>query len=259
MELNVRNYVESEKQKLKEEITKMTVKPKLTIIKNNADPRSNAYVKNKIKDCKEVGIEVEVIDHMKNTYENPTICQLPYDGLSDKDAIKKANIPDKFDVDGFSTTSEFNPCTPQGVIDYLKWLNRLHSNTNVVIFGRGELVGKPLAKMFLDDKSLCGSLSVFSSKSSVTEVCDTVANADVIVTCMGKPINEKVLKEINSNWNDTVTIIDCGIQFVNGKLQGDILQCYYDKLVFCDYTPVPKGVGLLTRLALLKNVVKSYK
>ena len=176
-----------------------------------------------------------------------------------KTQLKKANIPDKFDVDGFSITSEFNPCTPQGVIDYLKWLHKLRSNTNVVIFGRGELVGKPLAKMFLDDKSLCGSLSVFSSKSSISEVCDTVANADVAITCMGQAINEKVLKELNNNWNVSSTIIYCGIQFIDGKLQGDILQCYYGKLVLCDYTPVPKGVGLLTRLALLKNVVKTYE
>ena len=71
----------------------MEIKPKLTIIKNNTDPRGNAYVRNKIKDCKEVGIEVELINHMKDTYENPTICQLPYDGLSDKDAIKKSKYP----------------------------------------------------------------------------------------------------------------------------------------------------------------------
>lgn len=256
MELNVKEYVEKNKEILKKEITESGLKPKLTIIKNNNDPRSDAYVRNKIKDCKEVGIEVELTTEFKKEYTNPTICQLPYDGLTNKEAIEKANIPPQLDVDGFNVLSDYKPCTPMGVVNYLKHLNRLDVDTNVVIIGRGELVGKPLVDILMNDKNLCSTVSVITSKTPKHIARLVVLNANVIITATGHSLDIDLLDMILPQ----TTIIDCGIQVVDGKLSGDIDKRYYPYFGrIADYTPVPKGVGLLTRLTLLQHIWNYYK
>lgn len=255
MELNVKEYVNKQKEILKKEIKESGLKPKLTIIKNNNDPRSDAYVRNKIKDCEEVGIEVELTNEFKKKYANPTICQLPYDGLTDKKAIKQANIPAELDVDGFNILSEYKPCTPMGVINYLKHLDKLNPFTNIVIIGRGELVGKPLVEILMNNKDLYGTINVITSKTAPLVAKELIALADVIVTATGHSLKAGLLNEITP----CTTIIDCGIQVVDGKLSGDIPKKYYDSFYTnVDYTPVPKGVGLLTRLTLLQHVWNYY-
>lgn len=255
MELNVKAYVNKQKEILKKEIKESSLKPKLTIIKNNNDPRSDAYVRNKIKDCEEVGIEVELTNKFKKKYTNPTICQLPYDGLTDKEAIKQANIPAELDVDGFNILSEYKPCTPMGVINYLKHLDKLNPFANIVIIGRGELVGKPLVEILMNNKDLYGTINVITSKTSPLVAKELIALADVIVTATGHSLDFGLLKEVTP----CTTIIDCGIQVVDGKLGGDIPKKYYDSFYTnVDYTPVPRGVGLLTRLTLLQHVWDYY-
>ena len=255
MELNVKNYVTKNKEILKREITESGLKPKLTIIKNNNDPRSDAYVRNKIKDCEEVGIEVELTTEFREKYTNPTICQLPYDGLTDKEAIKQANIPAELDVDGFNTLSDYKPCTPMGVINYLNHLNKLNPFTNIVIIGRGELVGKPLVEILMNNKDLYGTINVITSKTSRLVAKELIALADVIITATGHNLDLGLLKEITP----CTTIIDCGIQVVDGKLSGDIPKKYYNSFYTnVNYTPVPNGVGLLTRLTLLQHVWDYY-
>lgn len=256
MKLNVKEYVTKNKEILKKEIAESGLKPKLTIIKNNNDPRSDAYVRNKIKDCEEVGIEVELTTEFKKEYTNPTICQLPYDNLTDKEAIKKANIPAELDVDGFNVLSNYKPCTPMGVINYLKHLDKLHAETAVVIIGRGELVGKPLVDILMNDKSLCSTVSVITSKTPKYIAKLLVSNVNVIITATGNSLDINLLQMITP----LTTIVDCGIQIIDGKLSGDIPKRYYpyfDKVA--DYTPVPNGVGLLTRLTLLQHVWNYYK
>jgi methylenetetrahydrofolate dehydrogenase (NADP+)/methenyltetrahydrofolate cyclohydrolase len=256
MKLNVKEYVTRNKEILKKEIAESGLKPKLTIIKNNDDPRSDAYVRNKMKDCKEVGIEVELTTEFKKEYTNPTICQLPYDGLTDKEAIDKANIPAELDVDGFNVLSDYKPCTPMGVINYLKRLDKLHAETNVVVIGRGELVGKPLVDILMNDKSLCSTVSVITSKTPKYVAKLLVSCAHVIITATGHSLDRDLLQMILP----ITTIVDCGIQVVDGKLSGDIPKRYYSYLDnVADYTPVPSGVGLLTRLTLLQHVWNYYK
>lgn len=257
MKLNVKEYVAKNKEILKREIAESGLKPKLTIIKNNNDPRSDAYIRNKIKDCKEVGIEVELTTEFKKEYTNPTICQLPYDGLTDKEAIEKANIPPRLDVDGFNILSDYKPCAPMGVINYLKHLDRLDADANVVIIGRGKLVGKPLVEILMNDKSLCSTVSVITSKTPKYIAKLLISGANVIITTTGHSLDRGLLQTISP----LTTIVDCGIQVINGKLSGGIPRRYYpylDKVV--DYTPVPpNGVGLLTRLTLLQHVWNYYK
>lgn len=264
MKLNVKEYVIKNKEILKKEIAESGLKPKLTIIKNNNDPRSDAYVRNKVKDCKEVGIEVELITEFKEKYTNPTICQLPYDGLTDKEAIEKANIPAELDVDGFNVLSDYKPCTPMGVINYLKHLDKLDADANVVIIGRGELVGKPLVDILMNDKSLCSTVSVITSKTQKYIAKLLISGADVIITATGHSLDIGLLQMISPLTTKMIspltTIVDCGIQVIDGKLSGDIPKRYYPYLDnVADYTPVPNGVGLLTRLTLLQHVWNYYK
>lgn len=188
---------------------------------------------------------------------NPTICQLPYNGLTDKEAIKKANIPPELDVDGFNVLSDYKPCTPMGIINYLKHLDRLDADANVVIIGRGELVGKPLVDILMNDKRLCGTVSVITSETSSGTARNLIHNADVIVLAMGHSWNDNFLQALSP----LATIVDCGIRVIKDKLSGDILKEYYPRISsrFIDYTPVPKGVGLLTRLTLLQHVWDYYK
>lgn len=143
------------------------------------------------------------------------------------------------------------------MVNYLKHLDRLSDKTNIVILGRGELVGKPLVDILMNDKSLCGTVSVITSETSAEIAYNLIHNADVIVSAMGHSWNDNFLQALSP----LATIVDCGIRVIKGKLSGDILKEYYPRISsrFIDYTPVPKGVGLLTRLTLLQHVWNYYK
>jgi methylenetetrahydrofolate dehydrogenase (NADP+)/methenyltetrahydrofolate cyclohydrolase len=253
---DIKEYTKLRKAELKEQVSAMAAAPRLAIIQVGTVEASTRYVRNKIKDCEEVGIEVELTTEFKKEYTNPTICQLPYDGLTDKEAIEKANIPAELDVDGFNTLSDYKPCTPMGVINYLKHLDKLHTDTAVVIIGRGELVGKPLVDILMNDKSLCGAVNVITSKTPKYITKSLIPYADVVITATGHSLDGNLLQMILP----ITTVVDCGIQIIDGKLSGDIPKQYYPYLDnVADYTPVPNGVGLLTRLTLLQHVWDYYK
>jgi methylenetetrahydrofolate dehydrogenase (NADP+)/methenyltetrahydrofolate cyclohydrolase len=147
--------------------------------------------------------------------------------------------PEK-DVDGFYPDSPYAPATPGGIMRYLRYLEFDLAGKDVVIIGRSNIVGKPLAKMMTDADA---TVTLCHSKSKLSH---HLYNADLIVTAVGKagflncyPIH--------------VPVIDVGINFdKNGKLCGD---CF--NVEGRDVTPVPGGVGLLTRCALLDNVIEA--
>jgi methylenetetrahydrofolate dehydrogenase (NADP+)/methenyltetrahydrofolate cyclohydrolase len=143
-----------------------------------------------------------------------------------------------------------------GVINYLKHLDKLHTDTAVVIIGRGELVGKPLVDILMNDKSLCGAVNVITSKTPKYITKSLIPYADVVITATGHSLDGNLLQMILP----ITTVVDCGIQIIDGKLSGDIPKQYYPYLDnVADYTPVPNGVGLLTRLTLLQHVWDYYK
>lgn len=250
---NIKDYTKELKENFRERIAAIGDAPKLAIVQIGNVEASNRYVKNKVKDCQEVGIITDVyaypedmtefelddeLSHMHEFYDG-VIVQLPLPQHI-RPSIATAAIPADKDVDGFRYDSWFNPATPKGIMDYLKWCNFDLVGKDVVIIGRSDIVGKPLARMMTDADA---TVTLCHSKSKIH---DFIYNADLIVSAVGKA------KFLNC-YPIHVPVIDVGINFdENGKLVGD---CFNTEAR--DVTPVPGGVGLLTRCALLDNVITS--
>lgn len=215
---------------------------------------SNRYVKNKKKDCEEVGIDCQWYWYPEDISEDELIAEIadlqPYiDGLMvqmplpqhiSAERVKTAISPEK-DVDGFHPMSKFKPCTPKGIIDYLDYCRFGFEGANVLVIGRSDIVGKPLAKMLTDRNS-----TVTLAHSKTKNLWRHIEQADLIICAVGKA------KFLNC-YAIHVPVIDVGINFdENGKMVGDCFNTEYRKV-----TPVPGGVGLLTRVALLENVYDS--
>ena len=248
---NIKEYTTELKEQFKERIAAIGDAPKLAIIQVGNLEASNRYIKNKIKDCEEVGIiaehygfdnditEVELVEEIQAIAEfaDGVIVQLPLPQHI-RSSIATAAIPAEKDVDGFHPDSPYAPATPGGIMKYLRACEFDLTGKDVVIIGRSNIVGKPLAKMMTDADA---TVTLCHSKSKLSH---HLYGADLIVTAVGKagflncyPIH--------------VPVIDVGINFdSNGKLVGDCINTEGR-----DVTPVPGGVGLLTRCALLDNVI----
>ena len=253
---NIKEFCANKKAQIKEDIERDFIevkKPTLAVIQVGNNEASTRYIRNKKKDCEEVGISFEWYYYEETISENELITEikdlLPYiDGMIvqmplpkhiNVDAIKLSIAPEK-DVDGFHPMSWFNPCTPAGIIDYVvNGCGYDFTGKNVTIFGRSDIVGKPLAQM-LTNRDATVTLCHSKSKNK----WQFIETADFIVTAVGKPA-------FLNCYAIHVPVVDVGINFdENGKLVGDCINTENR-----DVTPVPGGVGLLTRVALLENTL----
>lgn len=267
--ISCKNYVDIRKEELWKHIAVLPSKPTLAVFQVDSNPASNAYVKGKEKDSNELGIkfihinidsntmsqkmfEDLVIEANKNDDINGIIIQLPIHKQYDLDVLQSLIRPEK-DVDGFRRDSYFKPCTPKGIMDWLKFNNYDFVGKDIVVVGRSKIVGKPLVNMLIDEGA-----TVTCCNSKTKNLFDKTNKAELIVTAIGKP---KHFKDINFGF-DTL-IVDVGINRDEaGKLCGDVDRERYKDMIdkgICYVTPVPNGVGLLTRLALMENVIKAYK
>ena len=237
--------------------------PCIAIVQLNEDAGSNAYVKGKLKDANELGIKAELIKLPIDTSEKALlklinklnkdkihdgfIVQMPLPKQINEETIKLAVDPKK-DVDGFHPLSSLFPCTPKGIMTYLKHENVPLLGKNAVVIGRSNIVGKPMAKMLL--KESC-NVTVLHSKTNKEDMANYIKNADIIVVAIGKAgfLNN------DFEYKKDATIIDVGISRLEDGLHGDALPNLPVKL----QTPVPGGVGLLTRLALYENLLEIVK
>lgn len=151
--------------------------------------------------------------------------------------------------------SKFDCCTPKGIIDWLYFNGYDVCGKNVVVLGRSEIVGKPLVNMLIDrgaTVTCCNSHTDYGYEMQITN-----NDADVIVSAIGKA---KFLDWENIG-SDCEIVVDVGINRDDaGKLCGDVNRESVEKLCPDTYvTPVPGGVGLLTRVSLLKNVVEAHE
>lgn len=246
------------REQLAEEIAEMknTQPPRLAIIANAEDQASITYVRNKKKDCAEVGIECEIfyptvhdleeIMRLANLYYDAVICQLPLIGGVDAQKTLKAINKHK-DVDGLNS-DEFEACTPMGIMELLALYDINVSGKHCVIVGRSNIVGKPLAKMMLNaDATVTVCHSKTKNLSEITKM------ADILVVAVGK---EKFVT--GDMVKDGVVVIDVGInRDEGGKLCGDVdFGSVADKASYI--TPTPGGIGPMTRAMLLQNVVAAY-
>ena len=258
--MTIKEYVKARKEELKNEIASLNEPLNFVIVQLNEDEASKAYIRGKLKDSEELGIkarllklpvstsqeellkEIDKLNHDKSV--DGFIVQMPLPKQIDEETVKLAISPDK-DVDGFHPLSKLNPCTPQGIMNYLKHENVQLLGKNAVVIGRSNIVGKPMAKLLL--KESC-NVTVLHSKTSFEDMYRYLENADVVVVAIGKQhfIGDKF------KFKESAVLVDVGINRDENGLHGDILP---NRKVAIQ-TPVPGGVGLLTRLALMENLLK---
>lgn len=256
---------------LKEKIALIEDKLKLVVIQVGDDYASSVYVKNKEKLCNELGI---LFEHLKydSITENDLILkieelnndksvtgillQLPLPLDIDESRVIDAISPLK-DVDGLTSKNIGNlfagndglvSCTALGIMEILKSIDVCFESANVVIVGRSKLVGIPLMGLLLEKNA---TVSVCHSKTK--NLKDITSRADIVIVA----VHQK--KFLTSDYvKDGAVVIDVGINREKGKIYGD---CAFDELIHkCKYiTPVPGGVGPLTVIMLVSNIVKAYE
>ena len=247
---DIKQYTKLLKRIFKYRIFQLSEVPKLAIIQVGNIEASNRYIHNKVKDCEEVGIEVQVYHYDENITEyelcenikldqefyDGVIVQLPLPPHIRQEVAVAAISPDK-DVDGFRHDSWFEPVIPKGTMDYLKYCEFDLEGKDVVILGCNNIVNKPLAKMMIDANA---TVTICHSKSEIDKY---IQNADLIISAVEKA-NFLNCENIN------IPVIDIGINFDdNGKFTGDCGEPF-------NGSPVLGDVGLLTRAALLDNIIK---
>lgn len=261
--MTIKEYIRARKAEIKSEVEAMAKKPNLVIVQLNEDEASKAYVKGKLKDAAELGINAKLLKFPVDMSEKALlkviaklnkdrkvdgfIVQMPLPKQINEETVKLAIAPQK-DVDGFHPLSALNPCTPQGIMNYLKHENVEFLGKNAVVIGRSNIVGKPMAKLLL--KESC-NVTVLHSKTSKEDMANYLANADIVVVAVGR--KHLITKEFK--FKESAILVDVGINRDEDGLHGDIEPGLPVKL----QTPVPGGVGLLTRLALMENLLKIHE
>lgn len=264
MLMTVKEYVAKRKEELKKEVLSLPKKPFLTIIRVGNDPASESYVRGKTKDAAEIGFGSEVIvleettsqeellSLIKTKNEDPNVdgllVQLPVPSHISTKAINDTISPFK-DVDGFTPESSFIPCTPKGIVSYLEASGFEFEGKNAVVLGRSQIVGLPMARLLLKKNS---NVTVLHSKTEDKDRAFYIAHADLVVCAVGK----EGFLDNHYTYKPSAIIVDVGInRGKDGKLHGDALP----SLPVAIQTPVPGGVGLLTRLALMENLLEASK
>ena len=256
-----------------EELKAGGVTPCLAVVLVGDDPASAVYVRGKESDCRECGIESrmlrlpadttqdQLLEQLKQLAEDRSVhgilVQLPLPAQIDEQAVIAAIPPEK-DVDGFSPVNVgrmmigeecFLPCTPAGCIEMLKSTGMPIAGKRAVVLGRSNIVGKPAAMLLLRENA---TVTICHSKTeNLAQLC---AEADILVAAIGKAkfVTGDMVKP-------GAVVIDVGInRDENGKLCGDVdFAAAEQKASFI--TPVPGGVGLMTRAMLLVNTIQAAR
>ncbi|RMA78655.1 methylenetetrahydrofolate dehydrogenase (NADP+)/methenyltetrahydrofolate cyclohydrolase [Metamycoplasma subdolum] len=273
--LDGKNYSEV----LKEEIKNNTLKlgqdnlPILGILQVGDEAASNYYVSHKIKVAKELGINALSVklkssskfNEIKEALVNLTkkcsglIVQLPIatDIKLEKEKVQELLdlIPFEKDIDGLSMFNQnssydgknnFMPATAKGIILLLNKYDINFKNTTIAVVGKSFIVGKPLASYFSTFKEN----KVFTYEKGTSK--DTIKNAKIVIVATGER-NSVTYDMLQNN----VVLVDVGIHRINGKIYGDLdFDKCKEKASFI--TPVPGGVGPMTVISLILNLIKSY-
>ena len=267
--LDGKALAEKVKQGVKREAEALGRKPGLAVIIVGNNPASRVYVNSKRKDCEECGFLseeyalpeettqeelVELIDRLNGREDiDGILCQLPLPQGIDEEAVLMSISPEK-DVDGFHPMNMgsllvgkegFLPCTPYGIMEILAEYGIDPKGKQCVVVGRSNIVGKPMALLLLQKH---GTVTVCHSRTQdLAQVCRT---ADILVAAVGK---------VNLITADMVqpgaVVIDVAMNRNEaGKLCGDV--AFADvKEIASAITPVPGGVGPMTRAMLMKNTL----
>ena len=261
------------KQEVKQEIKQLGIKPYFAIVQIGNNPASNTYIRNKMKDCDECGIESYLYHYGEGIGQHAlevfleelsiskdfhaVMLQLPIPNhLNMQEAINEINF--KKDVDGLTAINNgllatgqngFIPCTAAGCMEMIRSTGIDIAGKNAVVIGRSNIVGKPVAMQLLKENAtvtICHSHTI-----RLKEICQ---KADILIVAVGKKnfVTADMIKP-------GAVVIDVGINVQeNGKLCGDV-DFNEAKEVAGYITPVPGGVGLMTRAMLMKNILEATK
>ena len=251
------------------------VQPGLAFVRVGGDPASKVYVDRKQKTSGELGIHSEIHVLPEATSENDLLAlltrlnadarlhgilvQAPLPKQIRQEVIYAAVLPTK-DVDGFhpvnmgklmlGDTDGFQPCTPAGVRELLVRSNVKTDGAEVVILGRGNIVGKPMAAM-LCQKGRHANSTVTLCHSATRDIKAHCRRADIIVAAMG--VAEFVKADMVK---PGAVVIDVGVNRVDGKLVGDVAFAEVQPIAG-RITPNPGGVGPMTIAMLMSNTVRA--
>jgi methylenetetrahydrofolate dehydrogenase (NADP+) / methenyltetrahydrofolate cyclohydrolase len=256
--------------------------PGLVTILVGDNPASQTYVNSKAKDCSSIGMlsKVEILSadtsekdlleliqkyNSDNNYHG-ILVQLPLPKHINEEKIIQAISPSK-DVDGFHPVSvgnlmigsdTFYPCTPYGIVEIMKRYKIDTKGKHVVVVGRSNIVGKPVANMLLQKKEGANAV-VTVCHSAAKDLSKFTKTADILIAAIGQPNYIKA-----DMVSDGVVVIDVGINRIEDasakkgyRVVGDVdFENVEKKASYI--TPVPGGVGLMTRAMLLQNTFQAY-
>jgi methylenetetrahydrofolate dehydrogenase (NADP+)/methenyltetrahydrofolate cyclohydrolase len=269
------------KEELKQEIANLKEKhniiPGLATVLVGEDEASKVYVGAKEKSCKELGIYSERIDLPADTTEadlltlieklnkdtkiHGILVQLPLPKHINETKVLYAIDPKK-DVDGFHPVNvgklmlgvpDFLPCTPHGIQELLLRTGIETNGAEVVVVGRSNIVGKPIANMLIQKNKKGANATVTICHTGTKDLAAHTKRADILIVAAGRP------KAITADMvKDGVVVIDVGVNRLETGLVGDV---DFDgvKEKAKAITPVPGGVGPMTIVMLMKNTVQAAR
>lgn len=257
----IKKYLRHKKQKINIKTKDMDYK--LFILTDGSDKASESYMKSKIKTASYVNIAADV-KRIKDVNDIIAWCQVARQ-VGAKTILQKpcseelerayAKFGRDLDVDGFFTFNDTvngdyknSPCTPTGIINFLSWKGYPLRGKNVVIVGRGFLVGKPLSIQMINAGA---TVSVINTKTEKDLRAALLYNADVVILCTGQYGSVKA-----SELKRGSIVFDVGITFHEGQIRGEFEEDFQNGI---HYTKTPGGVGKITVMQLMENVVGGLK
>lgn len=267
--LNGTRLAQQIRSQIRRDLKKLTFTPGLAVVQVGNDSASTLYIKHKQRDCEKVHFHSEVhrlpsditqrelinkvIELNQQKEIHGLLVQMPLPDKIDAQTIIDVISPNK-DADGLSPLNLGNlfinresitPCTPTGIIRLIELTGEQIEGKHAVCVGRSHLVGKPVGIMLLNRNA-----SVTYCHSRTKNLSNITKQADILVAAIGRPefITSDMVKQ-------GATVIDVGINSVDGRLVGDVK---FDEVkeIAGFITPVPGGVGPLTRAMLLRNTLK---
>lgn len=254
--LGIKEYFDKGMEELREKSIRLDIRPSLTIVDATAgDPGNQIYIRKKIEDMEWLGWECKLykstslldllffLNHEIET--NGVIVQMPTRFDFDVE-----DIPQWADCDGLTKNTLVMPATVRGIIDYLDDCGFEYAGKNAVVLGRSDIVGKPLAKALLERDM---TVSVCHSKTRAEDKERLLRLADLVAVAVGQP------GVVTRSMCPNAFVVDVGINRLvlpnsKTKIIGDFVEEESKVSATSFATPVPGGVGLLTRLGLMRNL-----
>lgn len=265
--INIKEYFKQEKEKMRQFVLDSGYEPPSLLIVDatDGDPANDIYVRNKVNDFENLGWPVEVARPRTQTearncihYTNKDFIIIQSPIREDlKGVIDFNDVPDFMDCDGLSDDAKVLPATVRGIADYLEACDFPFSGKSAVVLGRSKVVGKPMADWLLSKDM---TVTILHSKSSHHNKMTALYDADLVIAAT--PLPQSVFRyqcpfafvvDVGISQTDEGKLVGNFVEQENFIRQVDYMNSEGSQTPSTPSTPVPGGVGLLTRLGLMKN------